>query len=73
MSKLKNLKDTLKLLKHSKPKPVFCPKCKSSNISSETLYGVLPSTYFCKDCGYNGPVILELEETDESDPLPENV
>ena len=65
MSKLKDLKDTLKLLKHSKPKPVFCPKCRSSNISSEALYGVLPSLYTCKDCGYNGPIVLELDEAEE--------
>lgn len=73
MSRLKNLKDTLKLLKHSKPKPIFCPKCNSSNITSEALYGVLPSMYTCKNCGYNGPVVLELEENEESNSPPENV
>lgn len=73
LSWLKNLKDTLKLLKHSKPKPVFCPKCNGSNISADSLYGVLPSMYNCRDCGYNGLVILEREETDELDSIHEDV
>ncbi len=31
--------------------------------SSES-YGILPQKYVCDDCGYEGNIVLELEEED---------
>ncbi len=31
--------------------------------SSES-YGILPHKYVCEDCGYEGNIVLELEEED---------
>ena len=41
----------------------YCPKCKSQEIFTE-FGGYGGPTYICKDCGYRGPFVLEV------DPLP---
>jgi predicted RNA-binding Zn-ribbon protein involved in translation (DUF1610 family) len=47
---------------------ICCPRCGSPKIS---LYSSLdlwltPKKYVCNDCGYVGPIILELEKEEES-------
>jgi hypothetical protein len=47
---------------------IYCPRCCSPKIS---LYSSLdlwltPKKYVCSDCGYVGPIILELEKEEES-------
>ena len=38
----------------------ICPKCKSRDI---TLYqGGIYGTYVCKNCGYIGELIIEIED-----------
>jgi predicted RNA-binding Zn-ribbon protein involved in translation (DUF1610 family) len=67
---VKNLKgfwETLKQIKHRSPKPKFCPRCKGHNIYPKSNLGILPTTYTCRDCGYEGVLVLEIDlESDES-------
>ncbi len=62
MSRLREILDVLKDAKHSSPRPVFCPACESPNIKLSESYGILPQKYICVDCGYEGHLVLELEE-----------
>ena len=41
-----------------------CPRCGSANIKFSSKFDVwlMPKQYVCYDCGYSGPVVLELEE-----------
>ncbi len=64
MPKLRDIIDILKDARHSPPKPVFCPNCKSPKMRSSESYGILPQKYVCENCGYEGNIVLELEEED---------
>ena len=68
MPLLSGLKETLKQIKYRNPQPIFCPKCKSPELRSNNTFGILPQTYVCQVCGYEGPLFLELEETDDNKP-----
>ena len=58
----RGIKETLKNLRHGTPQPKFCPKCKGINIyPASSLGGWVPTTYKCKDCDYEGYIVLELE------------
>lgn len=60
--------ETVKNLKRSGPAPQACPACGSMKIKMQgSLSGwLLPPMYACKECGYVGHLVLELEEeTDE--------
>jgi len=69
---LENLREVLKGLKRKKlgkPTPKLCPKCGSPKIrlssSFDTyprMYGITPTQYSCENCGYKGPIVIELEE-----------
>jgi len=62
MKKLKNMAEVAKRLSHKKiSTPVVCPKCGSARIDLY-LGGYAGRTYKCLDCGYIGPVVIELEE-----------
>jgi C4-type Zn-finger protein len=75
MGKLKDLREVLKGLKHkklTKPAPKLCPRCGSPKIrlssSFDTyprMYGITPGRYICEDCGYKGPIAIELEEEEK--------
>jgi ribosomal protein L37AE/L43A len=58
---IKGIFETLKKVKHSSPRPKFCPKCKRHNIFPRQAFGILPLKYQCRDCGYEGTLVLELE------------
>jgi len=62
---LKGIMDTLKKVKHSAPKPVFCPRCKSSKIKRLQNYGILPTEYHCEKCGYQGTLVIEIEPDED--------
>lgn len=64
MPKLREILDILRDAKHSTPKPVFCPNCKSAKMKLTENYGILPQKHICGDCGYEGIIVLELEEED---------
>lgn len=51
--------------------PRLCPRCESSKLRFSSsfdayprMYGLTPGQYVCEDCGYKGPIALELEEED---------
>jgi len=69
----RGLLDTLKQLRHRKPNPKFCPACKGHNIYPQSILGILPTTYVCRDCGYTGVVAFEIdpEQKEPADPEPE--
>jgi predicted RNA-binding Zn-ribbon protein involved in translation (DUF1610 family) len=62
LSGLKGLPDKLFKIRHRAPKPVFCPKCGSHKMKVKESYGILPHMYTCTECGYEGPLFLEIEE-----------
>ena len=62
MPGLKGLSDKLFKIRHRAPKPVFCPKCGSHKMQVNESYGILPHMYTCTECGYEGPLFLEIEE-----------
>ena len=41
----------------------YCPKCKSREIFPE-FGGYGGPIYICKDCGYRGPFVLEVDSAD---------
>jgi len=61
---LKNMIEILKKLKHSKPSIILCPKCGSTKIhpASSLDSWLMPTIYVCDDCGYRGPIIMEIEK-----------
>ncbi len=67
MKKLENIREVLKTIKHRKPCGIFCPKCASPKIRlfSSLDAWLTPKKYICEDCGYAGPIIMELEKIEE--------
>jgi hypothetical protein len=41
----------------------YCPKCKSQEIYP-VVGGYVGQVYLCKDCGYRGSFVLEIDEAD---------
>ena len=64
MSLLGDIRDILKSLKHRKPSKIYCPKCGSPKIhvASGFDYFLYPLKYVCDNCGYTGPIVMELEK-----------
>jgi predicted RNA-binding Zn-ribbon protein involved in translation (DUF1610 family) len=64
MGILGNIREVLKTLKRKKPSKIYCPKCTSPNIHlSDSINSWLGSRkYVCEDCGYSGPIIMEIEK-----------
>lgn len=70
-----DFRDVFKELKHKNRGETvikLCPKCGSPKISFcsgfdayPQLYGIIPGKYFCEECGYKGPIVLE-EKKDET-------
>lgn len=69
MEALKGILDALKNVKYRGPEPIYCPKCRSSKIFPKANFGILPKNYQCKECGYEGFLVLEMdtEELDNED------
>jgi predicted RNA-binding Zn-ribbon protein involved in translation (DUF1610 family) len=67
MKALENIRDVLKMAKHRKPTQIYCPKCGSPklSVSSSLDYWLTPKNYYCSECGYMGPVFMELEKEEE--------
>jgi transposase-like protein len=59
--------ETVKNLKRSPPAPQVCPLCGSSRIRIQGSLGgwLLPPLYACEECGYQGGLVLELEQEPE--------
>ncbi len=63
----------LKRKKFGSLTPRLCPRCGSSKLkfssSFETyprMFGLTPGQYVCENCGYKGPIALELDEEENS-------
>jgi len=46
---------------------MYCPRCGSSrlHLSSSLDYWLTPKKYICEECGYIGPIVMELEKSGE--------
>jgi len=64
MNLLQNLREVFKTLKHREPSKKYCPRCGNSKIrlSSSLDYWLTPKKYVCENCGYVGPIVMELEK-----------
>jgi predicted RNA-binding Zn-ribbon protein involved in translation (DUF1610 family) len=50
-------------LSQGKNNVLACPKCGSRNIELSSRFDawLMPKRYICRDCGYIGPLVLEVE------------
>jgi predicted RNA-binding Zn-ribbon protein involved in translation (DUF1610 family) len=64
MKLLQDIKEVLKTLSYRRPTKIYCPRCGSSkmHLSSSLDYWLTPKKYVCDNCGYVGPIIMELEK-----------
>ena len=61
MDVLREITEILQSIKHKSPQPKFCPNCKSHKIYPNPSFGILPTTYSCRECEYEGTIVLEIE------------
>jgi len=64
MKLLQDIKEVFKTLSYRRPTKIYCPRCGSQKIhlSSSLDYWLTPKKYVCDNCGYIGPIIMELEK-----------
>jgi predicted RNA-binding Zn-ribbon protein involved in translation (DUF1610 family) len=68
MKILQNMREVLKTLKHRGPiSKMYCPRCGSPKIrlSSSLDYWLTPKKYVCENCGYTGPIVMEIEKCEK--------
>ena len=68
MKKLDDVREVFKSIKHRNPTQIYCPRCCSPKIkltSSLAVGGITPKQYYCEECGYVGPVVMELEKDEK--------
>ena len=68
MKMLQNVREVLKSLKHGKPSKIYCPRCCGSEIYLSNGLDIWKKKkkYVCKNCGYIGSVVMEIEKEEES-------
>ena len=63
------LLDVLKKLRHGGGRGALrlCPRCLSPRVRRSRGFSgwLLPITYECPDCGYKGPLVLEVDAEEE--------
>ncbi|MDI6690968.1 MAG: hypothetical protein QME50_03750 [Candidatus Bathyarchaeota archaeon] len=64
MKLLKRIREVFGMLKHREPTKIYCPLCGSPKIrlSSSLDYWLTPKKYVCENCGYVGPIVMEIEK-----------
>ncbi|MDH7476978.1 MAG: hypothetical protein QHH17_01190 [Candidatus Bathyarchaeota archaeon] len=64
MKLLENIREVFRMLKHRQPSKIYCPRCGSPKIrlSSSFDYWLTPKKYICENCGYTGPIVMEIEK-----------
>lgn len=69
MTSLRDIREVFKTLKRRRPSKIYCPRCGSANIHLSTSldYWLTPRKYLCENCGYMGPIVMELEKEESSD------
>jgi len=65
---LKNLNEILRSMKRRKQTIKLCPRCGSPKLKLSSSFDIwlTPEQYVCKNCGYKGPIIMEIEEKEEN-------
>ncbi|MEM1990873.1 MAG: hypothetical protein QW782_09635 [Candidatus Bathyarchaeia archaeon] len=67
MEKIKSFSRVLHGFKWGSPRSenrvLVCPRCESRNIALSSRFDawLMPKRYVCKDCGYIGPIALEVD------------
>jgi predicted RNA-binding Zn-ribbon protein involved in translation (DUF1610 family) len=74
MKPLANVREVLHTIKHRKPTQIFCPRCTSPKIRLSSSFDswLFPTKYRCENCGYVGPIIMELEKLEDEKQEKEN-
>ncbi len=67
MNLFREMGDMLRSVKHRRPAQVYCPRCFSPKIrlSGGLDFWFNSRKYVCTECGYYGPLVLELEKIEE--------
>jgi len=67
MGILRNLRDVFKSMKRRSQTLKLCPRCGSPKLRLSSRFDVwlTPEQYICENCGYKGPIVMELEEKKE--------
>ncbi len=75
MKRLANVREVLGTLKHRKPTQIFCPRCTSPKITLSSTFDLwlTPQRYVCKECGYTGLIVMELENAEKEEKGNENL
>ncbi|MGB9134120.1 MAG: hypothetical protein WCC63_00810 [Candidatus Bathyarchaeia archaeon] len=70
MSRLRNLREILGSLKRRRPTKKYCPRCGNPHIRLSSKFDIwlLPEQYRCEECGYTGPIVLEIEKEPAKEP-----
>ena len=68
MGILKDLREILKGMKRRNQTIKLCPKCGSPKLKLSSSFDIwlTPEQYVCRNCGYKGPIILEVEKKEET-------
>ena len=66
MGILQNMREVLKGLKRRGAVKKLCPRCGSSKLQLSSRFDIwlTPEQYVCENCGYRGPIVMEVEEGD---------
>lgn len=72
MGILRDLREVFKRLKHKNISPKFCPRCGSPKMRLSSRFDIwlTPEQYVCENCGYKGPIFMELEEKEKIEKSP---
>ncbi|MEM3088706.1 MAG: hypothetical protein QXP20_06300 [Candidatus Bathyarchaeia archaeon] len=64
MGFLRDLLNVLRKMKRSSSFQFACPRCNSQKIHISSKFDVwlTPEQYVCENCGYMGPIVLQLEK-----------
>lgn len=67
MKRLQNIREVFGTIKHRKPSRIYCPRCGSPKIALSSSFDtwLMPQKYYCKNCGYLGPIVMELEKDEQ--------
>jgi len=69
MGILRNIREVVGNLKHDRPTPKLCPRCGNPRLRLSSRFDIwlFPEQYVCEQCGYKGPITLELEKEEADD------
>jgi len=68
MKLLRDIREVFRTLNHRAQSKIYCPRCGSAeihpsrNLDYALNYGLASKKYACEKCGYDGPIVMELEK-----------